>query len=628
MAFRFIPQQLPQKMSSKSSNQIRPFIVFGLAVMFGLGGCAGPSLKVGALSKPQSKVEKVIYNSSALTDASVGSLKADGLFELYRSEPDKAIRRAWELQKKGSTPRRKAALAEMSLDQGMSLEKKDPLRALGSYLDAAQFSVQESTSVKGTERSESAIIHRRAVSGVVGVIHANPELVDSKASVAGVQGVHRFSIAEGGRYVSPSRFALLVPTERLTLKGMKLRSVTQDGAGVAMLGKELPDHRQLLSNPFIPRGGYGYPLNARIEFSGTSSKLALQDLMLGSNARINGKSVPLESDFSAAIASYFDEHTDHYSGFKAMIRPGNFDQRAGLITIEPFRKNKIPLFLVHGLQSKAEAWVHLANRLRAAPFIRERYQIILFNYPTGNPVAKNAADLRDALADFKKLYDPQGRNPYLKQSVIAGHSMGGVISNMQIRTSGSKVYDALFKKNLDEVKMGAKQKNEAQRRLFFKANPDIDRVILIAAPLRGSSFASNPIGKLGSFLIKLPFDLAGSVLDQIDVADVMTGGAGDAFARPRNSITSLRSDDPVLAAVLTLPVRQGVKIHSIIAQANDKAPRAEGTDRIVRYSSSHLEGVESEKIVLNANHTSVLRNDECLTEMWRILQKHLRSFDN
>ncbi len=616
-------------MPSKSSSQFSSIGIIGLVVMIGLGGCSGPSLQIRNSSKPQSRIEKSILNSSTLGSSSSKALSGDGLLLLYRSDPEAAIRRAWEMQKKNSTRQRREALAEMSLDQGKSLEKKQPLRALGHYLDAVKFSgVGASGQARGGANSELEIIGREAVSGVVGIVHSKSVNLKSKTSIFGVQGVHRFSVAEGKRYVSPSKFDLLVPAERLTLTGLKLRSVGQRGLGVAMLGKELPDHRQLLTNPYIPRGGYGYPLNARIEFSDSSAKLVLQDLMLGADARIDGKSVPLEGDFSAAIASYFDERTSHYSGFKAMIRPGNYNHRAGLITIEPFRKDKIPLFLVHGLQSRAEAWVHLANRLRADPMVRDRFQIILFNYPTGNPVAKNAADLRDALADFKKIYDPQGRNPYLKNSVIAGHSMGGVISNMQIRTSGSQVYDALFKKKLDEVEIGTKQKKEVQRRLFFKANNEIDRVILIAAPLRGSSFASNTIGKIGSFLIKLSFELAGSVMEQFDFTDIMTGDSGAAFSRPRNSITSLRTDDPVLHAVLTLPVRKGVKIHSIIAQANEKAPRSEGTDRIVRYSSAHLEDVASEKIVLNANHTSVLTNDDCLEEIWRILREHVRAFDH
>jgi len=102
-----------------------------------------------------------------------------------------------------------------------------------------------------------------------------------------------------------------------------------------------------------------------------------------------------------------------------------------------------------------------------------------------------------------------------RKMVIAGHSMGGVISNAQIRDSKDIIYRTVFAKGIDELDIGASDKEEIIRRCYFKANPDISRAILIAAPLRGSGFASNFIGNLGSRLIALPIDFADHVLGKI-----------------------------------------------------------------------------------------------------------------
>jgi hypothetical protein len=69
-------------------------------------------------------------------------------------------------------------------------------------------------------------------------------------------------------------------------------------------------------------------------------------------------------------------------------------------------------------------------------------------------------------------------------------------------------------------------------------------------------------------------------------------------------------------------VREGVALHSIIAQANWWRARENGSDLVVRYRSAHLDGVASEKVVLKAHHTSVLKHRETIGEIWRILRLH------
>ena len=54
---------------------------------------------------------------------------------------------------------------------------------------------------------------------------------------------------------------------------------------------------------------------------------------------------------------------------------------AGLIQVQPYDPDKIPLLLVHGLQSTPAVWAKMVNALWADPVIRRNYQIWVFGYP-------------------------------------------------------------------------------------------------------------------------------------------------------------------------------------------------------------------------------------------------------
>ena len=172
----------------------------------------------------------------------------------------------------------------------------------------------------------------------------------------------------------------------------------------------------------MPDGGRGFPLNASFRFSGDSVTFVLQDLMSASDATVDGRTVPLEADFSAAVAFTYYERTKTVSKIAALLRPGEYDDMIGMYSFEPFKEDRIPLILVHGLMSTAEGWLPFVNLLLADPVVREKYQIFLFNYPTGNPIAANAADLRASLEKFTKDNDPKHRNPKMRKMVILGES--------------------------------------------------------------------------------------------------------------------------------------------------------------------------------------------------------------
>ena len=94
------------------------------------------------------------------------------------------------------------------------------------------------------------------------------------------------------------------------------------------------------------------------------------------------------------------------------------------------------------------------------------------------------------------------------------------------------------------------------------------------------------------------------------------------MSEKHDSIRSLRPDNPNFPIVLKMPVGKGTSYHSIIGQVNRSKPIGEGTDKVVPYWSSHLDGAASEKIV-DASHTQITHDDEAIEEARRLLYLHI-----
>jgi len=78
-------------------------------------------------------------------------------------------------------------------------------------------------------------------------------------------------------------------------------------------------------------------------------------------------------------------------------------------------------------------------------------------------------------------------------------------------------------------------------------------------------------------------------------------------------------NNPVLQTMAATPIAPGVHAHSIIAVAGN-GPVEGSDDGVVEYSSSHLEGVDSEYIVRSTHSTQ--SNPYTIEEVRRILLLH------
>jgi pimeloyl-ACP methyl ester carboxylesterase len=226
--------------------------------------------------------------------------------------------------------------------------------------------------------------------------------------------------------------------------------------------------------------------------------------------------------------------------------------------------------------------------------------------------------LRRQLAEIRKRY------PGLKDAVVIGHSMGGMISRLLITDSGMNLWDTYFAKPPAAIPFSPKTREVMAGSLIFKPTPGIGRVVFVAASHRGSGKAVDFWGRVGAAVV-------GNPLSQDTVyKEAISYARPEAQARNRNrlpnSIDMLDPENLFVSTVNQLPLKPGVPYHSIIGDRGrggflDRT-RPNSSDSIVPYWSSHLEGASSERVIPSGHWAHL--HPLGMVEINRILLEHLR----
>ena len=305
------------------------------------------------------------------------------------------------------------------------------------------------------------------------------------------------------------------------------------------------------------------------------------------------------------------------SGLTNLLHP-DVRAKAEIVLSQPYDPDKIPILLVHGLQSTPVTFLHLVNDLEGDPEIARRFQFWHFYYSTGTPVLLNALRLREQLERTVQSVDPDDNDLATKRIVVLGHSMGGLLGHTLVSSSEDRLWKSLFVVSPEQLR-GNPQTIRLLRRAFcFRRNPRVVRAIFVATPHRGSAMADSWIGRVAKSLIRLPSDMQTGFADFAEEnAEVRTAEA-TAFFKELNftSVHMLSTRDPMLLALARLPI--AVPFHSIMGEKHNGA----GSDGVVRYASSHLDGANSE-LVVRSGHNA-FNNSEARSEVIRILREELQ----
>lgn len=366
-------------------------------------------------------------------------------------------------------------------------------------------------------------------------------------------------------------------------------------------------------------------LTAVLEFP-KQGKPCLHFLQRARNEHFHGH--PLAADFSASLELYGRMAGLKKGRFLGLLRPAELEERdvKGLLCLESYDPHKIPVVLIHGLMSSAATFDNLINRLMDDPDIRSRYQFWLYNYPTGVAWTVSAQAFRKAWLEARETLDPHHRNRHWEKMVMVGHSMGGLITHYNqctepwflLRNSGSLRAETL------EPYMDARYVNrpfdepetEAFREQFFFRPVEAGMVIYLATPHRGAPMAHYSLTRALTGLIELPQDLVTEAVRIVTLSDDIFLLDPPSLTEWFTSVNQLSPTSYSIRGLQGLTIR-GVPTHSVIGDRGEGEPRAETSDGVVPYWSSHFSwGGET---IVPASHSvqDVPETADCLKELLR-----------
>jgi hypothetical protein len=230
-----------------------------------------------------------------------------------------------------------------------------------------------------------------------------------------------------------------------------------------------------------------------------------------------------------------------------------------------------------------------------------------------------AAHLRETLHEVMATFDPPGLEPALRQMVVVGHSMGGLLTKILVQDSGLAVWNAVVNVPYPASLLSPESQALLDRALIFRPEPFVRRVVFIATPHGGSPMADGPLGQLG-LLVSRPQGNTARIGDELEAAygpDSYNGGL-------RGETLSLRNLSPssrVIQALRSIPIDAGVPHHSIVLLSTHCTIRGRG-DGVVPYESAHLPSASSE-VLVPGFHVQVHKRG-VTDELHRILRLHLQ----
>ena len=331
---------------------------------------------------------------------------------------------------------------------------------------------------------------------------------------------------------------------------------------------------------------------------------------------IGTRRVPLEVEPTAALAYQLGQSpiwdTEISGFFRNLAR---LNDAPVLTALRPHQFGRIPVVFVHGTASSAGRWAEMANRIENDPVLRENFEGWAFSYNTGSPIVYSAMLLREALRDAVKKLDPTGVDPGLKRMVVIGHSQGGLLTKMMAIHSGDRLFAAASRRPLDELVLSDETRDLLKRSLFVEPLPFVERVVFIATPHRGSFLTLNQLAAWVTRFVKLPLNLVGAL------GEVVTKNreALTATGVVPTSVDNMNPRHHFIRALQDIPIAPGIHAHSIIA-VHGTGPIEDGDDGVVKYSSAHIAGVESE-LVIRSGH-SVQGHPLAVDEVRRVLRLH------
>ncbi len=273
---------------------------------------------------------------------------------------------------------------------------------------------------------------------------------------------------------------------------------TNDGVGVPLVIVRRKPAEAPHESDFLPAEAT-FAATAVLEPDG--SALAIHNPLRATSVNMAGASLPMARDLTANMVwGLHHRESSPLEGFLQPYRPG---EAGRLYFTEPYQPHKIPVIFVHGLLSSPETWADIYNELRASPDLIETYQVWAFEYSTGAPFVRSAAELRSQLNEVQARFDPDSNDFALRRVVLVGHSMGGLVSKLMVSHSGEDVWNAVANVPLENVVTTEVTRARLAERLYFDPHPLVERAVFVATPHQGSAMAGRAVGQVAGARVRI-----------------------------------------------------------------------------------------------------------------------------
>ena len=516
--------------------------------------------------------------------------------------------------------------AEQAFANGETQLQTQDAKATASFFEATRLAwrvVCQTAVVGGPRHDRAGALYHDSLRGLIeSAQHFDQLDPHSGLNLTTEEGPVQIPIQYHAFAWQPEDFNLWLPVgeysdERMTRKhrragwGVPLVIVRQRATDERFMTRLLPFSATVLLRPATnASSGEEQPLESQV--LQVFNPLAVKTL-----SRDDGSETPLAADISAPVA-WLGENAPQLN-FQAYLHPDRIRSSGQLIMLEPYQPGKIPVIFTHGLLSGPLTWSGLINELRASDWFNQRYQVWVFGYSTGRPFLHAAADMRRECQEAFTSLTRDAPDPALGRAVLIGHSMGGLLTKLQISHSDETLWKSFANRPLESLRTDHVAHQYLTNAFFFQPLPFVERAVFIGTPHGGSPIAEEWIGRFAARLVSRSNDL----VDEYKTFMEKNRDVVDPFfvGHIPTSVEMLKPEDPVLQAMRRLRVEPRVRMHSVIGTGQTMLVGGPA-DGVVPVDSARHPGVDSE-LQVPATHRQLQSHPETVQEVLRILMLHL-----
>jgi len=629
-----------------------PAALLVLALLALSAGCAaskGVSLRSAPNNPLAAKLKLGSRGGPQASERTMQVLRVLNLEEAADGDIREVLAELQPILDREPTAERVYAVAELAYLGAKQHEKSDPAAALDLYGSAVLYSYRylfdpRFAHLQNTYDPQfrgACDLYNTALEDTLRLVCADKKLVPGTTqTIRTAAGECDITFVLRGSRWKPEDFDHFEFVSDYQIEGLK-NHYRRHGLGVPLIAVrrsypgEPPQAKYYPADLSFPCTAFLRPVIGNPEANGSACRhqalLELYDPLVAEETLVAGRPVPLEADLTTPLA--FALSTPELEALATVgllrpqellkMRPDRDDPIMGLYMAQPYEPGKIPVLFVHGLWSSPMTWMEMFNDLQAQPEIREHYQFWFYLYPSGQPFWISASQLRADLEEVRQVLDPHRREPSLDQMVLIGHSMGGLLSKLQVTHSRDDFWRLASNQPFEAIEAEPEVKQKLRYAFFFRPNPSISRVVTIGTPHRGSSFSNQTTQWLLGKLIRLPDML---VKSQQELFRDNKGAFPDAsILKIHNSVDALAPDSPIFPVMMAKKPPPWVTHHNVVGIMPASwwmNPLVEDSDGVVARESAHLPEAESE-VVVKADHSSIHAHPAAVLEVRRILLEHL-----